>query len=118
MSDLENADLERQRGGAVSNGWRVGVAVGGTNLLLAATCEGRRAEHRVRTAPAVSPVDLEREIRAFLTRLDGATAVLGIAVPGLVEANGGIIACDVLPRLTGWHPRETFLDLRCPMQVL
>ncbi|HEV8718326.1 MAG TPA: ROK family protein, partial [Candidatus Binatia bacterium] len=102
----------------MSNEWWVGVDIGGSKFLLVATDESRRKEHWGRTGAAVRPIDIEREIRDFLTHLDGTTAALGIAVPGLVDAGGGIIACDVLPRLAGWCPRETFLDLCCPMQVL
>ena len=102
----------------MSNEWWVGVDIGGSKFLLVATGGSRRKEHWGRTGTDVCPADIEREIRDFLTHLDGTTAALGIAVPGLVDASGGIIACDVLPRLGGWCPRETFLDLRCPMQVL
>ena len=62
----------------MSNEWWVGVDIGGSKFLLVATGGSRRKEHWGRTGTDVCPADIEREIRDFLTHLDGTTAALGI----------------------------------------
>jgi fermentation-respiration switch protein FrsA (DUF1100 family) len=66
----------------VSNGWQVGVDVGGSKLLLVATEEGRRAEHRGRTGPAVSPsieMLIEYEPGAYIDRISPTPLLMAVA---------------------------------------
>ena len=95
-----------------------GADVGGGKLLLVAVEGGRRLEHRVETGVDADPAFLEAQMRAFLAGLGVSPAALGIAVPGLVDATGGVAACDVLPRIAGWRPADAFADLGCPVRVL
>ena len=77
----------------------VGIDIGGTKLLLAS--EGTVERHD--TGTSFGPQEIADAIRAFVGGLDGSCAALGIAVPGLVEDGDHVVACDVLPRLTGWR---------------
>ena len=93
----------------------VGADLGGTKLLLAAVQDGAAyAEHRVPTGSAADPALVAREIRAFVAGLDARPAALGMAVPGLVDADGRIAACDVLPRMEGWRPADAVCGARLP----
>jgi predicted NBD/HSP70 family sugar kinase len=96
----------------------VGADVGGTKLLLVAVHEGGRAVHRVPTGPEAGPELIEREVRGFVDRLRIHPAGLGVAVPGLVGADGRVAACDVLPKLMDWSAAESLTHLACPVCVL
>jgi predicted NBD/HSP70 family sugar kinase len=96
----------------------VGIDVGGTKLLLVAGDGERRVTDRAATGPEAAPDDIERAVRAFLSRLDGPPAALGIAIPGLVDEDGRVVACDMLPRLAGWRVADAFADLGCPVRAV
>lgn len=68
---------------------------------------------RLPTGPSFSPADLEQAIREFVIRLEPRPTALGIAIPGLVEGGDRVVACDVLPRLTGWRASAGLTDLGC-----
>lgn len=91
----------------------VGVDLGGTKLLL--TC-GARVE-RLATGPAFTPAALEDALRTFVRDQPERPEALGIAVPGLVDASGCVVACDVLPALVGWSAPQALRDLACPVTV-
>ncbi len=42
---------------------------------------------------------------------------IGIAIPGLVDRQGVVIACDVLPQLVGWQPACALSSI-CPINVI
>jgi predicted NBD/HSP70 family sugar kinase len=97
---------------------QIGADVGGTKLLLVALHRDGRESYRVPTGPEAGPELVEREVRALLTRIGAPPAVLGIAVPGLVDADGRVAACDTLPRFVGWRAGESFADLRCQVEIM
>jgi predicted NBD/HSP70 family sugar kinase len=72
----------------------------------------------VPAGPDTGPESIEREVRYLLSDFDASPAALGIAVPGLVDAEGRVMVCDTLPRLEGWQGGETFADLGCMVRVL
>ena len=76
----------------------VGVDLGGTKLLL------RYRDHILRfaTGPDFGAADLTEILKNFVEQYVEPGSVIGVAVPGLVERNT-VIACDVLPKLVGWH---------------
>lgn len=96
----------------------VGADVGGTKLLLVAIHDGGRALHRIPTGPEAGPELIQREVHLFVNRLAIQPAALGIALPGLISADGRVTACDVLPKLAGWSVVEGFASLACPVRAL
>lgn len=76
----------------------VGVDLGGTKLLL------RYRDHtqRFETGPDFGATDLTEILRSFVGQYVEPGAVIGIAVPGVVEKDA-VLACDVLPKLVGWN---------------
>jgi predicted NBD/HSP70 family sugar kinase len=98
----------------VSDRFPVGADVGGTKLLLAAG----DARQRVPTGPDTEPRALEAAIRRFLADHRLSPTALGVAIPGLLDAGGAVVACDVLPGLVGWRPAEALADLGCPVLAL
>jgi predicted NBD/HSP70 family sugar kinase len=96
----------------------VGADVGGTKLLLVAVHDGGRNMQRIPTGPGSDPALIEREVRNFLARFGIQPAGLGLALPGLIGADGRVAACDVLPRLVGWSAVESFTPLGCPVRTL
>ncbi len=82
---------------------RVGVDIGGTKALLVAFAGAEVASvRRIGTGPSFGAADLERELASFLASLPAAPLSVGVAVPGIVDARGRVVACDVLPGLDGW----------------
>lgn len=77
--------------------------MGGTKaLLLAFRDEDVVAEARVATGKALQATELEAEILQFLQKLPERAVSVGVAVPGIVDAEQRVEACDVLPGLDGW----------------
>lgn len=83
---------------------RAGIDLGGTKLLMLAESEAGRSVSRAATGPAFGPAELEAAVAAFVAALPAPPASLGLAFPGLVDAAGTVVACDVLPRMVGWWP--------------
>ncbi|MBM6402359.1 ROK family protein [Phycicoccus sonneratiae] len=79
--------------------------VGGSKLLLRALAPGGEVldEERRATGPDADGAFLDEQVAAFAAR-QGAVASVGVAVPGLVDAEGRVVVSDVLPRLAGWGP--------------
>ena len=75
----------------------VGVDLGGTKLLLRYRDHTQRCE----TGPDFSAADLTEILKNFIGKYVEPGAVVGIAVPGIVEKDT-VVACDVLPKLVGW----------------
>lgn len=97
----------------------VGVDIGGTKLLLVAFTSGEQTTHRVTTGLQTAPEAIEAEILRFAARLGRSPAGLGIAVPGRIDTQGRVAACDVLPRLVGWAPARGVLGRwETPLRVL
>jgi predicted NBD/HSP70 family sugar kinase len=92
----------------------LGVDLGGSKLLM--ICGERRA--RISTDTNFSPADLELSIRTFIDALEQKPQGIGIAIPGLVDSSGEILACDVLPQMEGWLPHKRLADLQCPIAVI
>jgi len=85
----------------------IGIDLGGTKVLI---LTGDREEESP-TGPDFSPAALEARIRGFVAGSSPKPAAIGIAVPGLVDAERHIAACDVLPKFAGWNPGESLADL-------
>ncbi len=94
----------------------IGIDIGGTKMLMLATgVDGIRARQQIFTGSQFSGKDAEIAIAEFIR--SNPCQSIGIAVPGLVDASGVTIACDVLPQLVGWMPASTLKSL-CPVCVL
>jgi predicted NBD/HSP70 family sugar kinase len=82
---------------------QVGIDIGGTKMLLVAQREGI-VEHRYQcsTGGSFSIEQAESIIAEFIKTLPRSPTSIGMAIPGLVDESGRVIACDVLPQLEGW----------------
>ena len=96
----------------------VGVDIGGTKMLMVAQWPDRVVSERVPTGLGMAQDRVEASIRAFLARLPAPPAALGLAVPGLVDERGEVVACVGPPPLLGWRPRADTFGVGCPMIVL
>jgi predicted NBD/HSP70 family sugar kinase len=85
----------------------IGVDLGGTKALFV---RGERAS-RIDTGPAFSPGDFAARLASFVAADGEPPSRIGIAVPGLVDGDGRVVACDVLPALAGWSPRAALGEL-------
>jgi predicted NBD/HSP70 family sugar kinase len=83
---------------------KVGIDLGGTKLLMLAESPAGRSVSRLPTGSAFGPAELEAAVTGFVASLPATPSALGIAFPGLVDADGSVVACDVIPRLVGWRP--------------
>lgn len=88
--------------------------LGGTKALFVS------GQHALRSAtgPAFSPEDFASGLESFISRARLQPSHIGIAVPGLVDDTGRVVACDVLPALAGWSPAETLRGLGCRVTVV
>lgn len=95
----------------------IGVDIGGTKALLMASWPDERPSHlfRLATGPEMGPEELEHHIAHFTTNFGARQWALGIAVPGLVDADR-VLSTPDLPLLDGWQP-EHLLGVDVP-QVL
>ena len=85
----------------------IGVDLGGTKALFV---RGERAS-RIETGPTFTPGDFVARLAAFVVGDREPPSCIGVAVPGLVDDNGRVVACDVLPALSGWSPRAALAAL-------
>jgi glucokinase len=93
---------------------QVGIDIGGSKMLLVAQSEGI-VEHRYQcsTGANFSIAQVESTIAEFIDTLTRSPTSIGMAIPGLVDESGRVIACDVLPQLEGW-----LLSSNYPLRVV
>jgi glucokinase len=96
---------------------QVGVDIGGTKMLAIARSTDIHARSQLTTGKDFSAAAAQIEIERFIQTLAAPPAAIGIAIPGLVDPHGVVIACDVLPQLVGWQPASTLSSI-CPVKVL
>jgi glucokinase len=101
----------------VDSSIEVGVDIGGTKMLLLAQGKDFSSRLRLATGGDFSGADAEMAIGQFIQTLPIPPRSIGIAVPGLVNPLGTVIACDVLPQLVDWIPAVN-LQAICPVSVL
>jgi glucokinase len=81
----------------------VGVDIGGTKALFLAEQGGQIvSEQRSATGPEFSAAQLQHAIGAFITTLPRLPGAVGIAIPGIVDDHGRVVACDVIRGLDGF----------------
>jgi predicted NBD/HSP70 family sugar kinase len=83
----------------------LGVDLGGTKLLILAETPAGERTWKFPTGPGFTPVDFDAHLATVRAELASAELVYGLAVPGLVNDEGVVGPCDVLPMLNGWQPR-------------
>ena len=83
----------------------LGVDLGGTKLLILAETPAGERTWKFPTGPGFTPVDFDAHLATVRAELAPAELVYGLAVPGLVNDEGVVGPCDVLPMLNGWQPR-------------
>lgn len=93
----------------------IGVDLGGTKALFVSS-DARSA--RFDTGPSFSGEEFAEMLDAFVASTRLRPARIGIAVPGLVDAAGRVVACDVLPALAGWLPATALRGLGCEVAVV
>lgn len=86
-----------------------GVDLGGTKLLIRYRDRWLRRE----TGTAFGAAQLTGLLQRFLDEQAQPPAAIGIAVPGLVAHGAAVAACDVLPGLVGWRPRDALGMAAC-----
>jgi glucokinase len=87
----------------------LGVDLGGTKLLLLAETPAGERTWKFPTGRDFTPDQFDAHLATVLAELAPAEVTLGIAVPGLVNADGVVGPCDVLPLLNGWKPTAAAL---------
>ena len=87
---------------------QVGIDIGGTKMRSIARDTEIQARSQITTGSNFSAADAEAEIDRFIQTLSTPPRSIGIAIPGLVDRQGTVIACDVLPNLVGWQPSLAF----------
>jgi len=84
---------------------KIGIDLGGTKVLIVA---GDR-EEKVNTGIDFKPSQLETIINNFIQRNKLIPIGIGIAIPGLLNNDGTIIFCDVLPKFKGWNAKKALI---------
>ena len=92
----------------------IGIDLGGTKMLL--YCQG--VHERIETGSAFTPNDLLHQLKRFVASNRLSPKRIGIAVPGLVDAEGAVLASDVLPLFSGWKPKPDMAALNLRWSVL
>ena len=92
----------------MENQLRVGIDLGGTKMLAISTSSDRQHRWQIATGKDFSAANAQAAIAQFIDTLPAPPRSIGIAVPGLVDRHGMVIACDVLPQLVGWQPTLSF----------
>ncbi|MCX6613343.1 MAG: ROK family protein [Acidobacteria bacterium] len=83
---------------------KLGIDIGGTKMLVCCWTGSELKTWRFATGLEFGPEELAENLRGVRRELDDDEIVAGIAVPGLVDSDSTVIACDVLPKLAGWNP--------------
>jgi predicted NBD/HSP70 family sugar kinase len=96
---------------------QVGIDIGGSKMLALAIDRDIQHRSQITTGQDFSAADAQAEIDRFIHTLPAPPRSIGIAIPGLVDRHGVVIACDVLPQLIGWQPAISF-GSSCPVTVL
>ncbi|PSB44055.1 ROK family protein [Chamaesiphon polymorphus] len=96
---------------------QVGIDIGGTKMLAIARSSDIHARSQITTGKDFSADDAQKAIDRFIHTLSTPPDSIGIAVPGLVDPHGVVIACDVLPQLVGWQPAIALASI-CKVNVL
>jgi predicted NBD/HSP70 family sugar kinase len=96
---------------------QVGIDIGGTKMLAIARDTEIQARSQITTGRDFSAANAEAAIDQFIQTLSTPPRSMGIAIPGLVDRQGTVIACDVLPNLVGWQPSLACSAI-CPIDVL
>ena len=81
---------------------RLGIDVGGTKLLIVGYSRHDLRTWRFATGRELGPAEIIARVQEVRGEVGEGTA--GMAIPGLVGADGTIADCDVLPKLSGWNP--------------
>lgn len=97
---------------------QVGIDIGGTKMLAIAYQHAEiQTRSQISTGKDFTAADAQTEIERFIHTLAAPPDGIGIAIPGLVDRAGVVIACDVLPNLVGWQPAIAFSSI-CPVKVV
>lgn len=96
---------------------QVGIDIGGSKLLALAIEGDTQIRSQISTGRDFAAADAQAEIERFIDALPLRPGSIGIAIPGLVDLHGVVIACDVLPHLVGWQPARALSSI-CPVTVL
>jgi glucokinase len=83
---------------------QVGIDIGGTKMLLIAQRDRIERRYQCSTGANFHPGKAESVIANFIQSLPQPPTSIGVAIPGLVDRSGRVIACDVLPQIAGWLP--------------
>lgn len=86
----------------IMNSHHIGMDLGGTKLLILYG----QIEEVFSTGISFTPKKLITHLQSFILRHKIKPKRIGLAVPGLVTADGCIAACDVLPAFVGWQGNE------------
>lgn len=73
---------------------------------------------RSATGVSVTPDQLCRQLQALLAQPGTQVAGIGIAVPGLVDQQGVVAACDMLPCFNGWSADAASRVLGVPVLLV
>jgi predicted NBD/HSP70 family sugar kinase len=92
----------------------IGVDLGGTKAFFVSAAQSLRLD----TGPSFSGADFAAMLDAFIASTNVRPSRIGIGVPGLVDASGRVVACDVLPALAGWLPATALRALGCEIAVV
>jgi glucokinase len=95
---------------------QVGIDIGGTKMLAIACNPDLQTRSQISTGKYFSATAAQNAIERFIQTLSTPPDSIGIAIPGLVDRQGTVIACDVLPQLVGWQPAIAFSSF--PTSVL
>jgi glucokinase len=97
----------------MNNHLQVGIDIGGSKMLSLAIDGSSQIRSQITTGQNFSITAAQSEIEQFIYALPMLPKSIGIAIPGLVDQQGVIIACDVLPQLVGWQPAGALSSI-CP----
>lgn len=97
-----------------ARGSAVGVDLGGTKALFVSGPHAMRFD----TGLSFSPGDFAAVLESFIATTRLRPSHVGIGVPGLVDAAGRVVACDVLPAFAGWLPTTALDALGCRVVAL
>jgi glucokinase len=95
----------------MENQIRVGIDLGGTKMLAISTSSDRQHRSQIATGKDFCAANAQAAIEQFIDTLPAPPRSIGIAIPGLVDPDGVVIACDVLPKLVGWQPAIGFSSI-------